>query len=484
MGQHNDKLDKLLTKKKINAKDHHLNFIAYTWKNASEAFVIGRHTREICTCIDQAIEKYRQGISTFWVISVPPRHGKSEIISRKLPAHFLGLFPDSKVILSGHTSDLVEGFSEESRDLIKTQQYQELFPSVTVSTTNSGASHWSIEGREGECFSCGISGSMAGQGGDLIIMDDFCRGRAEAESPTIREKTWNAFSNDFMTRRAPVSIVFVLATRWHVDDVIGRIENRMQEDPNFPRFEMKIIPAFSDDYPSGTLFPERFAKVWYEEQRAVLGEYGTASLLQQSPIIRGGNLLCTDYIQKHFSLEEYPEMQYYRIWDLAHTAKERAKVDPDYTSGTKLGFRSKPGSPRELELWIKDVKRVRMNAPERDNMIVTVTDQDGPYVKVGVENSMDAKDAYQTLKSILAGHRVVLSVTGQGDKVVRATPLEPIFTAGNVHVLANAPWLHAWLEEIAAFPKGAHDDQVDNLSAGYILCIKKSSVSSAPMVGV
>jgi predicted phage terminase large subunit-like protein len=474
---------KLQYLRRLKAVDHHLNFIAYTWKNASDPFVVGHHTREICTCIDEAIENYSQGISTFWVVTVPFRHGKSEIISRKLPAHFLGLFPDSKVILCGHTSGLTEGFSEESRDLIKTPQYRDLFPAVSVNRNDASAIHWSIEGREGECFACGITGSMAGQGGNLLILDDFCRGRAEAESATIRERTWNAFTNDFMTRRAPVSIVFVLATRWHTDDVIGRIENKMREDPAFPKFVIKTFPAFNDDYPSGTLFPERFDKSWYDEQRATMGEYGTASLLQCAPTARGGNILRVDNVKK-VPLTQFPDIQYSRVWDLAHTEKERNSPDPDYTSGTLLAFRRKPGAPRQWELWIKDVKRFRYDAPKRDNQILNTTVVDGPYVKVGIEQSLDSKDSFRVLQNILIGQRIVQGIKGKGDKVVRASALEPIFEAGDVYVAEGAPWYQAWIDELSAFPSGPHDDQVDNLSAGFLLYNKSQGVVSVPLYGV
>jgi predicted phage terminase large subunit-like protein len=154
------------------------------------------------------------------------------------------------------------------------------------------------------------------------------------------------------------------------------------------------------------------------------------------------------------------------VWDLAHTAKERAKQDPDWTAGTLLAFQVQENM---MHLWIKDVVRMRENAPKRDAKIRMMAKLDGPYVKIGVGGSVDAKDAIATMRTILKSKRMVYSVPEQKDKVVRATPLEPIFQAGNVHVPMNAPWLKDWLEEIEAFPLGNHDDQVDNLSAGYSL---------------
>ncbi|GMO33849.1 MAG: phage terminase large subunit [Termitinemataceae bacterium] len=390
-----------------------------------------------------------------------------------MPAHFLGLFPDCKVLLAGHTDELTTGFSKQSRDLIKEIPYQELFPGVNIKKDDGGGAHWKVEGRQGECYSSGLLGSMTGQGGDLLILDDYLRNRADAESATIREKTWDAFTNNFMTRRAPISITIVLATRWHTDDIIGRIIEHMKTDPAFPKFKIINIPAFSETYPTGTLFPERFSKEWYEQQRATLGPYGTSSLMQNDPVPRGGNMLSTECLQKHKSISEYPKnLLWYRVWDLAHTAKERMKQDPDYTSGTLLAFQEADGM---LHLWIKDVQRMRKAAPERDLAINNIAKLDGAYVRIGVEDTVDSKDAYSAMCKILKGKRTILSAKGEGDKVVRATPLEPIFKAGNVHVPADAPWLHDWIAELSAFPSGTHDDQVDNLSAGYVLYDKSDA---------
>jgi phage terminase large subunit-like protein len=404
-----------------------------------------------------------------------PTHN-SEIVSRKLPAHFLGLFPDCKVILCGHTTELTEGFSKTARNLINTPRYKGLFPDIRLDPGSSSGAHWKIKDREGECFSSGLLGSLSGQGYHLGLLDDYCRNRADAESPTMREKMWAAFTNDFMTRGAEVSITIVLATPWHVDDIIGRIKQNQKIDPEFPKFNFLKFPALSDRYPSGVLFPERFSKKWYTQRRAVLGEYGFNSLMQLEPKKRGGNMLNTDCVVRHQDIAEYPKnLQWFRVWDLAHTAKERAKQDPDWTSGTLLAFQIQENM---IHLWIKDIARMRENAPQRDVKIRTIAKLDGPYVKIGVGGSVDAKDTIAMMRAILKSKRVVYSVPENKDKVVRATPLEPIFQAGSVHVPLDAPWLKDWLDEIESFPLGSHDDQVDNLSAGFALWEKQSDNSA------
>ncbi len=313
-------------------------------------------------------------------------------------------------------------------------------------------------------------GGLTGQGGNLLILDDYCAGREDAESQTLRDKTCEVFSDNFMTRRAPVSIVLILATRWHIDDVIGRVKRSMREDPSYPRFEDVNIPAFSDTYPLGVLFPERFPISWYEEQRAVLGEYGAASLLQGEPMARGGNRFHIDRVQEA-SAADFPESKYYRVFDLAHTKKERDKSDPDYTVGTLLTFRKDESGA--WHLWIKDIWRVQLDAPERDAGIRALSDADREDVAYSIERSSDSQDAFKVLAKTLEGKRKVTTGRMKGDKSIRAMPLEPIFQAGHVHILRGAAWKYDFLSEAGAFPHGAHDDIIDTLSLGYyIVCMR------------
>lgn len=460
-----NKLESLAELRRLKAQKNHLNFIKYVWENPSEEYAIGMHTRIICNAIDKAIEKYIRGESCFLIITVPFRHGKSEILSRKLPPHFLGLFPDAQVILCGHTARFIESVSRNARDLVATTKYQELFPGITVNHASSSVQHWHIRGRLGSCYAGALLGAITGQGYALGLLDDYCANREDAESPNARDKMWEGFTDNFMTRRGPVSITIILATRWNTDDIIGRIENEKNNNADFPNFEIINIPAFSDDYPEGILFPERFPRSWYEEQRATLGSYGTASLLQCAPVVKGGNFLSSEHIQVHKSIDEFPSIPYHRVWDLAHTAAERSKADPDYTSGTLMGIEKRGAIPH---IWIKDVCRFRMDAPSRDAKILEVTEKDGSYVKIAIENTIDAKDAVGTLQKILAGRRTVIPIEITRDKIIRAYPLEAIFKAGNIHIL-EGPWYYDWIAEIESFPNGKHDDQIDNLSAGYQL---------------
>lgn len=471
-------------------RQSHLRFMQYCWmKNKEkEPMLIGFHTRKICQRIDQAFQDFREGKSTYICISVHHRSGKSDIVSRYLGPHFLGEFPNEEVMQVTYSADTSIKFSSFARNIMKSDNYISLYPNVKLSTETNKKNEWLIADRfgrnvGGKLYASGLHSGLTSNGATCGIVDDYCSGREEAESPVQRNNAWDAFTDDFMTRLAPVHIVVILATRWHWDDVIGRIQQAMKDDSNFPRFEFMTFPAKAvdyetpEDYPGEYLFLERFNKRWYIEQRAILGKYSAAALLDCNPDMRIGGQLSTDGIVFH-EPKEIPDvfhLKWARVWDLAHTEKQRQKDDPDWTSGTLLAFEDKPGDPVP-HLWVKHVSRIREGATKRDKHIKKIIDMDGPFITQAVENSTESKDAYEYLSNALPAIKwQQVSIAG-GDKTVRATPLEPIFEApGHVHV-ARGDWNTDWLDEIQKFTGtgNEHDDQVDNLSAGYILLRKTS----------
>lgn len=486
--------------KQIGARLSHLQFIQYCWQKPDEKYAVGRHTRTICHLIDEAVYDFKNGKSTYIVVKVHPRAGKSEILSQNLTAHFIGAFPDKEVMICCYNSTLAEKNSKLARRIIDTQQFKELYPNIEV---EGGVQQWNIKGHTAMVTASGLISGITGNGYSVGLLDDYIAGRENAESQTIRDKIWEEFTDSFLTRRAPVSITFVLATQWHVDDIIGRIEKKIdpeseQYDENFPKFKIISFPANGEgevwvertketkahwEYQKWEyLFPERFTPEFYKQQRAALGDYSYSSLYQCKPQIRGGNLFVTDKIQFHDTDADFPKTKYYRVWDYAHSEKQTQKADPDYTSGTLLTFTKIEG---QWHMWIKDVVRMRGKAPERDNVVRAATDKDGMPVTVGVENSLDSKDSVNALQTVLMGKRRIVPIDIKIDKVARAGYVEPIFEAGHVHVLRGA-WNLDWLTEIKEFPSGKHDDQVDNLTAGYILCCMRDNgrIVSGRVAGV
>ena len=448
-----------------------LHFMRAVWWEPGP-FYEGRHTKAIARRLTQVVDDYKGGKSTFLVIQVPFRHGKSDLVSRALPPFFLGAChaksPD--VIMSTYAAELAESFSRKVKSIMASPAYQDVFPCAVVSRQKYATRKWNVEGSSGEVTVAGLKGQIMGFGGDLIIVDDYCKQREAAESETIRDTTWENF-RDIMTRRAPVSIVVICATPWHVDDVIGRLRDNMAEDIEFPRFEFMTFPAISEDYaPEKYLFPERFDDAWYTTQFATLGRYSAAALLQCDPQRRGGNMIDTTHVRIHESLDEFPDAPYTRFWDLASTEKERVKDDPDSTVGALVSV-TRDAQSLVDHLWVKDLVIIQAEAPKRDTTILATAERDGAAVGIAVESVAGYKDTYANVKKILRGKRMVTKVEVSVDKVVRAAPLEPLFEAGNVHLL-KAGWNARFLTEFTAFPSGKHDDVVDAVSGGYAERVK------------
>ena len=256
----------------------------------------------------------------------------------------------------------------------------------------------------------------------------------------------------------------------------------MIKNPDFPQFKVLSFPARSRDYtgegeyPNEFLFEERYGKKWYLMKYATMGKYSAAALMDCQPRIKGGEVLNTENIEwidtDDIRLVQI-KSQWNRVWDLAHTSVQRNGDDPDYTVGTLLNYVMVPGDPL-VHLWIKDVVRCREGAVKRDSIIKRTANKDGRFVKQAVETSLDSKDAYHYLrKSMPDINWNKISLNGKGDKLVRATPLEPIFEADkHVHVVRGS-WNNAWLDEVDQFNGlgKQHDDQVDTMTSGYIIAM-------------
>ena len=447
------------------AKTNLLEFIEACWW-MPHPFVVGRHTREICNRLTKAVDDWRDGKTTYLLIAVPFRHGKSDIVSRALPAWFLGRNADRNpdVIQSGYGFSLVTGFSKWVKRIMSLPQYQELFPGVLPARGSNKADAWEVEGSTGTVTAQGLGGSLTGKGGHLIIVDDYCKNREEAASKTYRDKIWDGFRNDLMTRQnSPAAIVVVCATPWHVDDLRGRIKREMEESQDFPRFEEINFPA-SKPGAYEYLFPERFSPGWYKAQRASLQKQA-AALLDCNPIVEGGNRFDPWRVVVHNTLDGWPRLREVRGWDLASSSKERGSSDPDRTWGVRGGVRRLPlgyGAVQH-EVWISSAVAIRAEAPERDAFIRRTIATDGPSVAQFVEAFGAYKDAFTTLKASAGASAYIRASRLVGDKSAKLAPLEAPFQAGMVHIYAPGfgEWLDTWRDEFAAFPDGNHDDACD-----------------------
>ena len=432
----------------------------------AKPYEFGRHTIAICNAMDRVTKRLEQGKCSYLAICVPPRHGKSDIASRRWPIWHLGRNPDHEIILAAYNDELATDLSYDARMCFDSPDYRWIFQHH-LSYDRQSVHRWRIDKHKGTFFAAGIGGTIVGRGAHILAIDDYMKNREEAESAVSRDKVWDAFTTDLMTRRAPVHAIVITANRWHVDDLIGRIKNRNNPhhrdyDADFPVFEMLTFPAYDEKRKEKGkqpwLFTKRFAKSWYKSLRAACGSYGWSSIGLQEPKPRSGNMLKAGNI-KILDDEEFDALsegaRWCRGYDIASTKKEKAKDDPDWSVGTLAGY-------KEGRIFVSHVVAGQWNALVRDQIIEDNVERDGSHVPIRIECVAGYLDTYVRVKNTLRGRAAVYKYVPHRDKVSRATFLESYFEAGEVYV-RKADWNQAWIDEMLEFPSGKKDDRVDSL---------------------
>lgn len=455
-----DDLDRYLASRR-EARSGFLGYLRHVWW-MGHPLIIGRHTRMMAAAIDEAIDLFFQGVSSIYLVEIPVRHGKSDLISRAAPGYFLGRCRmrgvDPDVVMSGYGGDLVQGFSKDAKQIIRSGAYHSAFPGVAIARGSDNVSEWRLEGCYGKVVATGLGGSLTGKGYMWGSVDDYCKNREEAESEVIREKVWNSFTNDMLTRRAPVSITFVVATPWHVDGLGARLLDLVGDKAGGERFKHLRLPAreLAADGTATYLFPERYSPEWYESQYRFLGTYCSSGLMDCQPVPAEGNTFRKEW----FPVAEPPQAftSVCRAWDLAASSKRYS----NYTSGALLGLCGD-------RIWVLDVARKRVPAGAVARWIAQVGVRDGKQVEVVVERQPAAGAiATESILDLVAQQGLPAYSTGPitGDKLTRALPFSAHAESGRVF-LAPGEWNEAFLEEIVSFPSGKTDDQVDASAHAY-----------------
>jgi len=251
-------------------------FIRYTFPE----YIFGEWHKELF----DVLQRVEQGDIKRLIVQMPPRAGKTEIISKRFPAWCMGRNPKLKVIGTSYGSELSSRNSREARQIIQSQRFKNAFPKCKISDEKKEASNWETS-EGGGYYSVGVGGALTGMGFNIGIVDDYTKNREDAESPTIREKTWDWYTSTFYTRKQDENAaIIVLATRWHDDDLIGRLLKQETGD----HWHIIKFPALNEQDES--FFPERFSSVYYQNERENIGMRDFAALYQQDPIVAMGAL--------------------------------------------------------------------------------------------------------------------------------------------------------------------------------------------------
>ena len=422
-----------------------LPFIQYT----KAGYIVGDHHRQICA----ALEAVERGELDRLMIFAPPRHGKSEIVSRRGPAWFLGRNPERQIITASYGQDLANDFGRDVRNLIATSEYAKIFPDVKLSADSAAKNKFNTDAG-GSFVAAGVGAAITGRGADILLIDDPLKDRAEADSQTIRDSVWNWFTSTAYTRLMPGGAVIVTLTRWHEDDLAGRLMEEMASGGD----QWRIMDLKAIDDNGNALWPARYPLESLERIQAAVGERDWSALYQQSPVPLEGAIFKADGVRY---VDIIPAgCRSVRAWDLAATAQAGSR-NPDWSVGVKLLQTPDSG------FIVSDVVRLRGGPEEVERAIKATAERDGKSTQISIPQDPGQAGKSQVL--YLAKHLIgykVYSSPETGDKATRAAPFASQFNIGNVSLL-RASWNRAYLEEIGGFPNAAKDDQVDASSRAF-----------------
>lgn len=405
------------------------------------------------------------------IIEEPPRHGKSVLCSHYFPSWYLGTLPENRVILCSYESDFAMSWGRKVRNT--TAEHGHLF-GVKVDPSSSSASRWDLVSGGG-MITAGVGGAITGRGGNLLIIDDPVKNSQDAQSELIRSRQWEWYRSTFRTRLEPGGCILLIGTRWHEDDLIGRVLEHQDDADVGGKFLRVRLPAIAEEpdelfplpdplgrAPGEALFPERISLRQLEATRVEVGEYVWSALYQQRPTPREGALFKQEWLEVVPGVPRDVKLRkVVRRWDLAATDEKKAE-DPDYTVGVKMGLGS------DGVIYVLDVVRVREDPGAVERTMARTAAIDGKSVKIRVEQEPGSagKFVIRTLGRTIFRAYQYKGVRSTGSKMLRAEVYAAACERGDVRVVKGR-WNGDYFKELIRFPGSTHDDQVDASSGAY-----------------
>jgi predicted phage terminase large subunit-like protein len=454
--------------KAVEARDKLMSFIKYTspdpeapndpdrsrYKNARHHDAIAR-----------VIEEVEKGKIKFLVLTTAPRHGKSEIVSRRLPAWYAGRHPRENVVVATYSDEFASDFGADVRWIMHSPSYKQIFPDVKL--MRGGTAKDRLQTTQGGLlFFVGRGGALTGRGAHLLVIDDLIKDDKEASSQAIRDQAWNWLTRVALTRRQGRKLVIMTFTRWHSDDPIGRLTD--PENPYFNRDlakEIKIInmPAIAEDsdplgrQPGEALWPDgpdQFDLDFLKQQQS-LDPLGFAALYQGRPSVLDGDLFKRENV-RYYDKADLPEnLRHYCASDHALEAKERndptllvsASIDAQSNIYIRNCYWRKQPTDRVVEamLDMAEEHKPLLWWAGRDHITKSI----GPFLR----KRMAERGTYINIRE----------VPTIGDKVQGAQSIAGRFAMGKVFWPKSEPWVERAVNELLSFPNGLHDEWADVL---------------------
>ena len=414
-------------------------------------FKIGPHHRRLAKIFEDVISGTKKRV----IINIAPRHGKSEFSSYLFPAYFLGKFPEKKIIMGTHTAGLSEDFGRRVRNLIESEEYNEIFPNTEIAEDQKAAGKWSTAAG-GQYYAAGVGGALAGRGADLFVIDDpHSEQDVKTNSRLAFDTAWSWFQTGPLQRLMPGGAIIVIMTRWSLLDLTGKLIDYQTKNPEAEPWEIVELPAI---LPSGKpLWPEQWPIEALEKTKASLDpKYWNAQYMQQ-PTSDNSAIIS----RKHWRIwtrDDPPTCEYIiQSWDTAFETKNNS----DFSACTTWGVFYNEEENDSPQVILLDAFKDRMAFPELKQIALKHYKEWEPDAFI-VEKKAAGAPLIQELRNM--GIPVQEFSPSRGnDKMVRLNAVADLFSSGKIWA-PDTRWAREVIEEVASFPVGEHDDFVDTTS--------------------
>ena len=431
-----------------------------------------RHIQFLTDKAQQFVKDVKSGKSPRLFISMPPRHSKSETMTKKYPAWVIGNNPDFEIIIASYSMDLARDFGKIARDTYRehSKNGTGIFNTV-IDRDKSAGDNWGILEHRGAVVSTGVGGSATGKGAHIAIIDDPFKNREDANSRLQRDKVWAWYQSTIRTRLAPGGGIIIIQTRWHEDDLVGRIVKEM-ENGTGETFESIVLPAIAEENDilgrkvGEPLWEERYGIDELENIKKAIGSREFSALYQQKPQVEDGGLFKRQYFKYFYVKNDFiiaddknvniKDCFYFQTIDTAMSTHK----NNDFTAIATFVC------DREWNLYLVDLMLERLEVPDQWNVIkqyrhkYNLRFQAIESKSSGIGIMQQAKREGMSLKELKA----------DTDKTTRALNISVMFENGKVFFNKKLEKLLELEEQLLKFPNAVHDDAVDVCSyAGIVI---------------
>lgn len=406
----------------------------------------GYRTAEHHQRIADHLEAVERGDIDRLMINMPPRHGKSELSSKRFPAWFLGRNPNKSVIAASYNSDLATDFGRHVRNIVASKEYAALFE-TGLSQDSKAANRWNTNAGGGY-IAAGVGTAITGRGADILLIDDPLKDRAEADSELRRNLVWDWYTSTAYTRLAKGGRVIVIQTRWHEDDLTGRLlEEQARGGDEWTILELPAINERGE-----ALWPEEYPLDALERVRSVLQPRDWSALYQQKPAPDEGSYFKREWFKWYDTPPPLSRMRIYGASDYAVT-----DAGGDYTVHIVAGVDT------EDNIYILDLWRGQTTSDKWIDALLSLIRQYKPMNWLE-ESGQIIKSIGPFLEKRMREEKVYCrreQVVSVADKPSRSRSIQARSSMGRVYLPHKSAWSAEFLSELLVFPAGKHDDQVD-----------------------